>query len=212
MRGCCAGVLGLVAMAVAAAWLSVQAISDPGLGEPPVGPAHGSSDAAIAGALAPAIAGQLIEHPHAVITLSEQDLTRLAGLHNPDPPRFSEPHVRIRDARLVVDAQTHLGPLAVSAVARVRVLLNRAGSGSPSLVTVVDDISVGKVDVPQWLRGWVDSRGAALLNLDQLLAQDHLSSLRDALDCVATATGGLRLGFHRPGTAPDSAVCDTATG
>ena len=132
VRGCCLGLLLLVAVAIFAAVEGFRALADPNLGPAPGGTSHGNDVTLIAAALAGDAGAQLITGEHAVVTLSEQDLTVIVLARNPSPDRFRNPQVRIRDGLLVLSAQSSIGPFGVTPVARNQLIFSDP-SGSPQI-------------------------------------------------------------------------------
>jgi len=189
--------------------LASRALSAPELGAPPAGPGHGTSDLEIGATLAPELARALVLHPHAVVVLSEQDLTVLARTHNPNPDRYRDPTVRARHGRLVVSSRTAVAGQPVTEVARLDVGLSGADSAAPAITTRLAEVDVGQVPVPAWARSLLNLPGDRALDPARVLQADPvLRQLATYLDCVGVGPDGLRLGFHRPGAAGQPAGCD----
>ena len=107
----------LVVLVVGGIVVVTKALAAPDLGAAPGGTVHGSSAAVIAAALGGAAATQLLAMDHAVVTVSERDLTVIATARNPSPARFRNPQARVRNGYIVVSADTSVGPFGVTAVA-----------------------------------------------------------------------------------------------
>jgi len=209
VRGCCLGVVLLVGLAVAFGFFGIAVLSRPDLGSAPSGARHGGTVEAIAAGLAVEIGRGLVTSPHAVVVLSERDLTVVARARNPRPGRFRDPEARSRDGLVAVSAVGSLGPVEITTTARVRVRLNH-GAGEPHLTTEVVGLEAGRLPIPGWARELVDNRGADALSVDSVLdSNPALRVLRENLDCVVTAPDGIRLGIHRPGTTADPDGCAT---
>ena len=207
MRGCCLGLLLLAALVIFSAVEGFRALADPDLGSPPAGPAHGDSLIVMAASLAGDAGTQLLKGDHAVITLSEQDLTVIAQARNPSPDRFRNPQVRVRGGLVVVSAQSSLGPFGVTPVVRMTVAFSDS-SGSPQVTATATDYAVGQLDIPQWLGERIDPRANATFNLTSLFAANPaLELLSQALDCVTVRSDGVRVGFHRPAVGTDLGRC-----
>jgi hypothetical protein len=207
MRGCCLGLLILAVLVIATIVVGVRALAAPDLGGPPGGAAHGSSEAVIAVALGGDAATQLLTNEHAVVTLSERDLTVIANARNPSPTRYRNPQARIRNGNVVVSADTSVGPFGVTAVATLQLLFSDA-TGTTQVTAHAISYAVGQVGIPGFIGDRLDPRGSATLNLTALFASNPaLELLSQAMDCVAVHSDGVRIGFHRPGTARSTAVC-----
>ena len=209
----CAFLLLAIGLIGAGAVLGNRTVAPPVLGAAPAGPGHGATDLEIGAALAPRLVQALVLHPHAMVVLSEQDLTVLARTHNPNPDRYRSPEVRVREGRLVVSALTSVAGQTVTGVARLEVALQPSDGAAPGISTHLAEVDVGQVPIPEWARG--------LLNLPDDRAVDPATILQTNptlrrlavyLDCVAAAPDGLRMGFHRPGAAADPAGCDSVPG
>lgn len=207
LRGCCFGLVLLVVLVVAAVLVGQRALAAPDLGAAPGGTAHGSSEAVIAAALGGAAATQLLTQDHAVVTVSERDLTVIADARNPSPDRFRNPQARVRNGDVVVTADTSVGPFGVTAVVTFQLLFASA-PGSAQITAQAVEYSVGQLGIPSFIGDRLDPRGSASLNITSLLASDPaLEALSRMMDCVAVHPDGVHLGFHRPGVAPDAGVC-----
>jgi len=207
VRGCCLGLVLVAALAVAGVIFASRALAAPDLGSPPGGTAHGSSEAVIAAALSGDAATQLVAGDHAVVALSERDLTVIANARNPSPDRYRNPQARIRNGEVVVSADTSIGPFGVTAVATFALLLSNAGGSSQVTVQAVD-YAVGQLGIPGFIGDRLDPRGSASLNLTALFASNlALEALSKSMDCLAVRSGGVRIGFHRPGVAPSASAC-----
>ena len=204
VRGCCAGIVLLLAVLGFIAFLIDRAVASPDLGPPPGGRDDGDSQLAIATTLGARLAGELIAQPHGVVTLSEHDLTILAQEHNPHPDRYRDVLARVRDGLVDVSADTSFGPLNLTVVARVGVALEGAGA-TQQLAAHVNRFDVGALQVPGWLQEHII--GSPVISLDQLFSNPALRALRANIECVTVASDGVRIGVHRPLTAGDSRVC-----
>jgi hypothetical protein len=206
-RGCCLGLVLLLALVGFSAYLIDRAIAAPELGADAAGPAHGSSEQQIAVALGAQLAAELLANTHAVVTLSEADLSVIAAQNNPHPDRFHAVAARVRGGSIAVSALTNEGPLTVTGVAYVGVALDRS-QGTPQLAVQVVRLDVGELTLPGWLRDRLLGSVSPSLAIDQLLdSGPALRALRDNLECVVVARDGLRIGVHRPGIASDPATC-----
>jgi hypothetical protein len=207
VRGCCLGLILLAALVIFSAVEGYRALAAPDLGSPPAGPSHGDSLVVMAAALGGNAATQLIAGEHAVIVLSEQDLTTIAVARNPSPDRFRSPEVRVRGGLLVVSAQSSLGPFGVTPVVRMRVDFS-SSSGRPQVSATSTDYAVGQLGIPQWLGDRLDPRASATFNLSSLFAANPaLQLLSEALECVNVQSDGVHVGFHRPGVSADATRC-----
>jgi hypothetical protein len=206
-RGCCLGLILLVALAAAAVFAGIRALAAPDLGPAPTGSAHGSSEALIAAALAGDAGTQLLTSDHAVVILSERDLTVIAVAHNPDPIKYRSPQARIRNGYVVVSADSSVGPFGVTPVVRLALQFSNA-TGSPQIAVQVIDFAVGQLGLPGVIADRLDSRGTSTLNLATLFASNSpLKMLSDALECVTVQPEGVHVAFHRPGVAADASRC-----
>lgn len=199
--------LGLGVAVVGAAGTWVAAASTPDLGPAPGGPGDGDSVFAIATGLATRLRPELARSPHATVGLSERDLTVIAREENPQPQRFRDPEVRVRDGLLVVDARTDVGPVAVVAVGRFRVQLVTGGDGSPDIGLSLTSVQAGRLPLPGFVGRLVQDRLERALGFGGILGATPLAVFRPELDCVAVVPGALVLGFHRPGAAADPRGC-----
>ena len=207
VRGCCLGLVILAAVAIFAAVEGFRALADPNLGPAPGGTSHGTDIALIAAELAGDASTQLISGEHAVVTLSEQDLTVIAMARNPSPDRFRNPQVRSRDGLLVVSAQSSMGPFGVTPVARTQVQFSDPG-GSPQITAQAVGFAVGQLDLPQWLGERLDPAPSTTISFTKLFAANPiLLTLSQALECVSVKPDGVHVGFHRPGSSADSSRC-----
>jgi hypothetical protein len=207
VRGCCLGLVLLAALAIFTAVEGFRALADPDLGSPPAGPSHGGTLVLMAASLAGDAATQLLSGSHAVIVLSEQDLSAIATARNPSPDRFRNPQVRVRGGQLVVSAQSSLGPFGVTPVVRMRVDFSDS-SGTPQVSATATDYAVGQLGIPQWLGDRLDPRANATFNLTSLFAANPaLEVLSQALECVTVQPDGVHVGFHRPGVSADPSRC-----
>ncbi|HEY7926414.1 MAG TPA: hypothetical protein VIG86_03220 [Candidatus Dormibacteraeota bacterium] len=207
VRGCCLGLVLLAAIAIFAAVQGFRALADPNLGAPPAGTSHGTGLALIAAELAGDAGTQLVAGEHAVVVLSEQDLTVIATARNPSPDRFRNPQVRVRDGLLVMSAQSSVGPFGVTPVARTQVVFSDP-SGSPQIAAQAVDFAVGQLTLPQWLGERLDPAASTTINFAKLFAANPiLLTLSQALECVSVKPDGVHVGFHRPGAATDSSRC-----
>ncbi len=207
VRGCCFGLILLVVLVVGSIVVGSRALAAPDLGAAPGGTAHGSSEAVIAAALGGDAATQLLARDHAVVTVSERDLTVIANARNPSPNRFHNPQARIRDGEVVVSADTSVGPFGVTGVAWYRLLFSN-GSAATQVTAQADKYALGQLSIPGFIGDWFNPRGSASLNLTALFASNAaLEALSRALDCVTVQPDGVHIGFHRPGVSASPAVC-----
>jgi hypothetical protein len=207
LRGCCFGVALLVILVAGTVFVAVRALAAPDLGASPGGMAHGSSEVVIAAELAGDAATQLVAADHAVVRLSERDLTVIANARNPSPDRYRNPQARVRDGDVVVSADTSVGPYGVTAVARYTLLFSDS-RGSTQVTAQVVDYAVGQLGVPGFIGDRVDPRASASINLTALFASNPiLEGLSQSLDCVAVDSDGVHVGFHRPGVTAAAGNC-----
>jgi hypothetical protein len=207
LPGCCFGVAVLVILVAGTMFVAVRALAAPDLGAPPGGTAHGSSEVVIAAELAGDAATQLVAGDHAVVMLSERDLTVIANARNPSPDKYRNPQARVRDGDVVVSADTSVGPFGVTAVARYAFLFSDSG-GSTQVTAQVVDYAVGQLGVPGFIGDRVDPRASASVNLTALFASNPiLEGLSQSLDCVAVHTDGVHVGFHRLGVGAAPGTC-----
>jgi hypothetical protein len=204
LRGCCFGLVLLVIVVAATSFVTVRALAAPNLGAPPGGTSHGSSEVLIAAALAGEAAVQLIGADHAVVVLSERDLTVIAQARNPSPDRYRDPQARIRGDDVVVSADTDVGPLGVTAVATFQLVLSDTAAATKIIAQPVA-YAVGQLGVPGFVADRIDSRGSQTLNLTQLFASNPaLLALSKLLECLSVRPDGVHVGFHRPGSTSSS--------
>jgi hypothetical protein len=207
VRGCCAGLIVLVILAGALAFVVDRALAAPQLGSPPAGPSDGATELAIAVTLGEQMAAQLLAGPHGVITLSEQDLTVLAVANNPHPDEYRDVAVRVRDGLVVVSVQISVGPFTPTAVAHISVSLRSAVSG-PVLAAQVPEVDIGQLVVPGFVTSDLAGQINAGLSLNGLFSIDsRLNALRADIECVAVVPGGIAVGIHDPGIPADPSTC-----
>lgn len=205
LRGCCFGFVLVVVLVAATAFVTVRALAAPDLGPPPSGASHGSSELVIAAALAGDAATQLLAAEHAVVVLSERDLTVIARARNPAPARYRNPVARIRNGDVVVSADTDVGPLGVTAVATFQLILSDTSAATQITAQAVD-YAVGQLGVPGFLADHLDPRGSHTLNLTHLFASNPaLLALSTTLECLSVRPDGVHVGFHRPGSSQSTA-------
>ncbi|MHB8718838.1 MAG: hypothetical protein ACYDAC_08105 [Candidatus Dormibacteria bacterium] len=207
LRGCCLLVLLLVVALVAAGFTATRALAAPDLGPDPGGTSHGSTEALIAAALAGSAATQLAAGPHAVVTLSEIDLTVLARARNPDPARLRNPQARIRNGRVVLSATTDVGPFAATLVVDVTLSFTTV-DGQVQVTATPTSYAIGQLGIPAFVATRAAPNTASTLNLTQLFTGNPpLQALAQSMECVAVQSDGVHVGFHRPGVAPDATRC-----
>jgi hypothetical protein len=207
VRGCCFGLILLVVLVVGGIVVGSKALAAPDLGAAPGGTVHGSSQAVIAAALGGDAATQLLAKDHAVVTVSERDLTVIASARNPSPDRFRNPQARIRNGEVVVSADTSVGPFGVTAVAWYQLIFNNS-TASTQVTAQADKYAVGQLGLPGFIGDRLNPRGSTSLNLTALFAANPaLQALSRALDCVAVQPDGVHIGFHRPGVAASPGMC-----
>lgn len=205
MRGCCLLIALAVVLLGVLAFVAVRALAAPDLGPPPQGPDHGDGETAIAISLGSQVVTQLLTQPHAVVTLSEHDLTVLATAHLPSG--WSNVTARSRDHLVVLSGQHAFGPVAVSPVTHVSVSLDVTKS-PPSLKSNVVQLDIGQLGTPGFIRDRIFGSFGSSIDLNRIFSgSPALQALRANLECVAVAPDGLRVGVHRPGTQTDTAVC-----
>lgn len=208
MRGCCLGLTVLLIAVAGSVFLADRALAAPTLGAPPAGPAHGATEMAIAAVLGEQMVGQLLQAPHGVVVLSEQDLTVLAIANNPHPDEFRNLQVRVRTGLVVVSASISAGPFTPTAVAHVSLSL-RPGASGPMIAAQVPEVDVGLLGLPGFAGSGLLSQIDAGLSLDRLFAiVPQLRALRKDIECVAVVPGGVAVGVHGPGVAPLASACD----
>lgn len=209
MRGCCALVVVAVVVAGAAVFLAVRATAAPDLGAMPRGPSDGDNQAAIAVKLAAQLVPQLLLNPHGTVTLSEQDLTVLAGEHRAGG--LADPTVRVRSGQLVLSGQHPFGPFTVTPVAHLAVALDTTKS-PPVLTTQIQEFDVGQLGVPGFIRDRLVGSLTSTIDLGRLFGGlPALQALEGNIECAAVVDNGqqagLRVGVHRPGAGADTTVC-----
>ena len=206
-RGCgCLFAVALVLVIVTGVVAS-RALAGPDLGPPPSGPDNGDTQQQIAAHLAGELVTGLVVEPHKVVTLSEHDLTVLIRENNPDPAHFRDPEARVRDGLVVVDAQVSAGPLTVTGVGRVALVLSIVGDQDPTIAARLRGIDVGALGLPGFVVSGLEDRVRSSADMDNLLDDPKMKPLRSALECVSVSSEGVRLGFHRPGTERDTSSC-----
>jgi hypothetical protein len=207
IRGCCLGLLVLLIVLGGSVYLADRALAAPTLGAPPAGPSHGSTETAIALALGTEMAAQLIQSPHGVVVLSEEDLTVLAVANNPHPGAFRDLQVRVRDGLVVVSAQVAAGPFTPTGVAHISLSL-QPGPNGPVIAAQVPEVDIGMLGLPGFATPDLAAQIDDALSLDRLFAIDpRLSVLRSDIECVAVVPGGVAVGVHDPGAAPVASSC-----
>lgn len=210
-RGVMGGILAALVIGVIVTVAAIgyhQVTSVPDLGGPPLGPADGPDEHAIAAALAPRLARGLVDSPHPVILISQQDLTVLARAHNPEAARLRNPVVRTGDGVVMLSGDSDLARTPVVTSARLNLTLGGVGTPAATVEATVERIDVGNLTIPGWMRSQLFSAVPNSLNLNSLFGDNPtLRSLTPFLECVAPAPAGVRLGFHRPGATPDPAAC-----
>jgi hypothetical protein len=208
VRGCCLVLLVLLIALGGAFFLADRALAAPALGAPPGGPRHGATEREIALALGEEMAAQLIQGPHGVVVLSEQDLTVLAVANNPHPNQFRDVQVRVRNGLVVVSARVSAGPFTPTAVAHIGLTL-RPGTSGPVIATQVPEVDVGMLGLPGFAGAGLVAQIDAALSLDRLFAIDpRLSVLRTDIECVAVLPGGVAVGVHDPGFPSVPSSCE----
>ncbi|MBV8301566.1 MAG: hypothetical protein JOY68_06560 [Candidatus Dormibacteraeota bacterium] len=201
-RGCCLGLILILAIVGFGAFLVDRAVAGPDLGAP-AGPSHGLTELQIAGELASQLSAELASNPHAEITLSEQDLTVIAQANNPHPDRFHDVEALVRDGDVVVSAQTNEGPFTVTGVAYVTVAL----AAHEQLTVLVVRLDVGQITLPGFIRDHFTGSVSPSITVDKLFAAPALQPLRANLECVLVTAAGLVVGVHRPGATPNPGLC-----
>ena len=206
-RGCGCLLAGVAVLVIVAVVLAVQAFASPDLGPPPGGADDGETQLAIAARLGGSLAGQLLAGEHGHVDLSEHDLTVLVREHDPEPTRFQSPDVRVRGNLVVIAARTPLGPFSFVAVARMA-LARSEDAGGPRVSATFTSTQVGNLGLPDQVTSALQDHVQQAFDLQDLLSADPVLSLaRQALECVRVGDGVVRLGFHRPGAAEDTAAC-----
>jgi hypothetical protein len=207
-RGCIWALAALFVLAVVLGVLGAAALAAPDLGPAPGGRNNGDTEAAIAANLGAQLAAQLALQEHAVITLSEHDLTVLVRQNNPNPSRFQDPNARIRDGVVVIDTRTAVGPVTVDVVARLSLRRTTAGDSTPQVTATFTSVQVGGLGLPDFVARSVQDRVQQAFDLEDVLASNSVLDLaRHDLDCVLVTAVGVRLGFHRPGSPADPSSC-----
>jgi hypothetical protein len=198
-------VLAILVLLGLGAFVVDRAAAAPDLGAPPAGPDDGGTQTAIAARLAAQMVADFASlQPHAVVRLSEQDLTVLAAEHNPHPDRYRNLEARVRDGLIAVSAQTSVGPLTVTVVPRILVSLEQPGRFTTKLVR----LDVGQLQLPGWVRDRVAGTNPPELSLDPLFRSlPALQLLQADLECLRVRADGLYIGVHRPDVAADPSVC-----
>ncbi|MGH7685693.1 MAG: hypothetical protein ACREN2_02585 [Candidatus Dormibacteria bacterium] len=205
VRGCC--LLGVVALVLLgfAVFLADRALAAPDLGRSLQGPDHGESETAIAVSLGTQLALALLTQPHAVVTLSEHDLTILAAAHPPSD--VTGLTARVREGRIVLSGQHPFGPFNVSPVARVVLNLDVTQS-PPSLTSRVAQLDIGQLGLPGFIQDRILGSFGSTIDLNAMFnSSPALEAVRGFLECVSVAPDGVRVGVHRLGIAVDTAVC-----
>jgi hypothetical protein len=207
-RGCLVLLVPLVLLVALGGVLSAMALSTPDLGAPPGGRDDGGSEAAIATTVAADLAAQLALRSHAVVSLSEQDLTVLVRENNPNRQRVVDPQARVRDDLVVIDAHTPFGPFTVDAVVKVALVLGTGVDGLPKVAAEFRAVQLGGLGLPDFAARALQDRIQQAFDLQDLLSSNQALRLaRRSLDCVAVGAGEVRLGFHRPGVAQAPGDC-----
>jgi hypothetical protein len=189
------------------AYIIDRAVSGPDLGSPPRGPNHGNNQLAIAATLAPQLAASLIVQPHAVVTLSEHDLTVLATQNNPKPAEYHNVSVRVRSGMLLVAADVGVGPFTPTAVGHVAVTFDDS-SGQARISSQVSQIDLGQLSLPGWLKDRFVAQVTQSTALLPLFADSSaLKSVLSDIECLVVADEGVRIGVHRPGVTADASTC-----
>lgn len=206
VRGCCLLVgLGVVLLGVLA-FLADRAVAAPDLGAPPQGPSHGASETAIAVSLGAQVVTELLTQPHAVVTLSEHDLTVIAATHL--TTNWSNVTARARDGLILVSGQHPAGPLTVTPVAHVSLSLDVTKS-PPSLSSRVEQLDIGQLGMPGFIRDRLLGSFASSIDVDRIFSgSPALQALRANLECVLVVPSGVNVGVHRPGTQNDTSSCN----
>ena len=207
VRGCCLGLVVLLIALGGSIFLADRALAAPDLGAAPAGPSHGATEEAIAVALGEEMAGELIQSPHGVVILSEEDLTVLAVANNPHPNQLRALQVRVRDGLVVVSALVSAGPFTPTAVAHISLTLEPGASG-PVIAAQVPEIDIGMLRLPAFASSGLVAQIDSALSLDRLFAiAPKLSALRTDIECVAVVPGGVAVGVHLPGVSPVASSC-----
>jgi hypothetical protein len=150
---------------------------------------------------------QLVDGPHGVVVLSEQDLTVLADANNPQPSRYRDLQVRVREGLLVASAQISFGPFNPTAVVHVSLSLQPGPTG-PVIAAQVPEIDIGLLGVPSFLGDALVREIDSALSLDKLFSVDpRLTALRGDIECVAVVPGGVAVGVHDPAVPTVASSC-----
>lgn len=205
-RGCCLGLVLVLALIAAAAYFGDRALAGPSLGAAPAGPDDGESQLQIAIALGAHAVTGLIVAPHATVTISEHDLTVLAQAHNRHPDQYTNLQARVRDKLLVISANTHAGPFNVTPVLHIAPILQ--GSNAVSIALQVRQLDVGQLTLPGFVRDHFLGDLPSVVSISALFgAAPALDALSNSIECLAVTAKGLVIGLHRPGIAPNPATC-----
>jgi hypothetical protein len=207
-RGCFWALLVTAVLVAVLGVLAVIALDTPDLGASPGGVDDGDTQAQIVARMATSLGAQLLLQPRGVITLSEHDLTVLVTENNPNPARFQDPHARIRNGLVVIDARTKVGLFTVDAVARLALSRTVGLDSLPQVTATFEAVQIGGLGLPDFAARAVQDRVQQAFDLQDVLSRDpYLRAVRSALDCVLVAADGVRLGFHRPGSGGAPADC-----
>ena len=99
------------------------------------------------------------------------------------------------------------GPFTVEPVAHTSLTLDSVAS-APKVVMQVVELDVGALTLPGLIRDRMVGTLAPSFSMNLLFSGSAaLQALRANLECVVVVADGVRIGVHRPGTAPDPAVC-----
>lgn len=204
--GCLLAIVAIVAVLLSVG--AIQAFATPDLGGAPGGSNDGETQNAIAAHLGTSLIAQFLAGQHAVVSVSEHDLTVLIREHNPNPSRFQQPEARVRDSLVVVDARTPAGPFTVWAVARLALSRTTDSSGIPRVSADFRAVQVGSLGLPDLVAHALQDRIQQAFNLQDLLGADpNLRLARQALECVQVSSTAVRIGFHRPDASADPNGC-----
>jgi hypothetical protein len=150
---------------------------------------------------------QLVAGAHGVVVLSEQDLTVLADANNPQPSRYRDLQVRVREGLLVASAQISFGPFNPTAVVHVSLSLQPGPTG-PVIAAQVPEIDIGLLGVPSFLGDALVREIDSALSLDKLFSVDpRLTALRGDIECVAVVPAGVAVGVHDPAVPTVASSC-----
>jgi len=206
VRSCCLGFVLLVVAVGLATYFADRALAGPSLGAPPVGPDDGDSQTQIALTVGARVVAGLAASEHAAVALSERDLTVLIDAHNPHPDRFTNLEARVRDHLLVISADDHAGPFSVTPV--LRIALSLQGSSARAIAVRVEEMDVGQLTLPGFMRDRLTGDLPAVLSIPALFgAAPALTALSDNLECVAVTGNTVLIGLHRPGAAAETQTC-----